>query len=225
MIDKNSAEWKWGRWGEEIVADFFENQGYIILPLMNIERNGGAPLFLSRQGNRVALDLGLMRAGKIIFAESKWKQAPVRFMKARPPSWRHGIDTWKWKEYQAAEKQLGALCLLVFLEQRSETCAGNQGRSRVLLADFETLRQYECPSLPGNNYSDLTYWDIDKTPFQIFNLDCAGIPTAMPNRKVNPWERPSKDGRLPRERMIYEKGQQPSLFETVPREREPGEEG
>ena len=210
MIDKNSPEWRLGRFAEFKIGDWFRSAGVYTIATADIESHGGAPLIESQYKKLAVMDLQVSRDGSMACVEIKYKKAPVQFRKFS--SWRHGIDESKWNAYQEIEKITGIHSYLCFYQERPEREAPEA--PMILLADFETLREQVIFEKGGRGGSvAMAYWDIDQTPFLVFPDNGSGKPRIQTvHREIRPWDRPARDGTLPRENFLVKKKAQGSLF-------------
>lgn len=152
---------KIGKTGESVIANYFKNKGYCILPVYDVEINSGkGPQLFTLEKQLIAPDMFVFNGNKCYWVEAKHKTA---FSWHRNTErWVTGIDLRHYRDYCEVDRITPWPVWLMFLHKGGQakdspidSPSGLFGNTLKCLQDNENHRSNKW----GN--SGMVYWNID----------------------------------------------------------------
>ena len=191
---RDTPQWQVGEVAVAATCRFLMGCGFLILRADLIE-NGGPPAFVGADGRGQVItpDLVAARAGRTRWVEVKFKTAAVPYGKT-PGTWRTGVDERNWRQYLEVQRITGAPGWLAIVQLRP---AGKLAAEPELqLATLDHLARRATPHIGAGDRK--VWWDIDDFERFPIVIDGAGALELPPRLVERPWERPARDGTVPR---------------------------
>lgn len=116
---RDSAEFRKGRSGEVVVAEFLKSQGYWVVPSYDYSGEDGnkAPRMSGVAGFLVIPDLDVCKNGTRFWCEVKTKDKATLHKKTGV--YEHGISSRHYRDYLRVERQSGCQVVLFIVEQNT----------------------------------------------------------------------------------------------------------
>lgn len=174
---KDTLEWNLGRFGEERVRCWYQQQGWFVVPTYCIE-NGGAPALIGQLRRFVLPDMQAAQAGEMRWVEVKTKTSPVLYQKIG--RFRHGIDLRNWLDYREVERTTGLPGYLAILQLRpGKGAAVDPVLLQAAFADLDSVVQIYTSN-------QMVYWDADR--FERLPIDLTQAAPVLEPKTIHPWD-------------------------------------
>lgn len=149
MSLRDTDEFKRGRNGEQIIAEYLRQRGWWVIPSYDYSGEDGnkAPRMTGARGAIVIPDLDAAKDGRRIWVEVKTKEKRVLWRKKNEH--RHGIEMRHFWSYQQAQRITGNKAFLVIFEEDTR---------EILCASIDRLKSCGEIGRGGNFREDMIFW-------------------------------------------------------------------
>lgn len=191
MTYKDTPEWLFGQWTENLITNWLKRQGFYIIPNRLIER-GGAPMLEGWVKQHVLPDITIAGDGHSRLADIKGKAKMVHHRISNRH--RTGIGERPLRDYRSVAAETGLSCWLVFFHNREK---------EIDMQSLEILG----PGIIGDPGHErvfgeaMRFWELDRFQrYQVNDEEIAKIadgpaPVLEPKAE-HPWKEPQAPSTL-----------------------------